>query len=377
MRYCSKCLYPDTKPDLRFDNDGTCSACTSYARREAIDFAAREREFRDLCTSLYSAKSTSNYHCVVPVSGGKDSHYQILKVKEYGLNPLAVNARTDALSNLGRRNLDNIRQLGCDLIEFAVNAKVRAKLNAFSLREVGDISWAEHITIFSIPVRAAIMFDVPLIVWGENSQNEYGGPTKESQEARFLDNRWLNEYGGLLGLRVSDLVDAGVVTKDQLFLYTYPNIHERSPQGIFLGHYFPWDGAANAVLASQNGFQSADFPVEGTGYHYENLDNLQTGIHDYFKYLKYGFGRATDIANNHLRRGRLTRAEAKQIILDNDGAYPNSYLGVSLSTILAPLGISLDEFVEIANKYTNLELFEIVKGRPKPKPLFLEDLRRA
>jgi len=55
---------------------------------------------------------------------------------------------------------------------------------------------------------------------------------------------------------------------------------------------------------------------------YENLDNHQHGIHDYFKFLKFGFARATDIACLHVRRGRITRQDALEIVKTRDGQFP-------------------------------------------------------
>ena len=90
---------------------------------------------------------------------------------------------------------------------------------------------------------------------------------------------------------------------------------------------------------------------------YENLDNHQTGIHDYFKFLKFGFGRATDIACLHVRRGRIARDEALEIVKNRDGKFPWTYLGKSLDQILEPLKISVDQFVEICDEFTNKRIF--------------------
>lgn len=373
MIYCKKCLYPNTKPDLMFDDQGICSACTAFENRAKIDWTKREAEFRTLVD--YTKSMRCQYDCVIPVSGGKDSTYQTIKALEYGLNPLAVTATTDHLSNIGRRNLDNIARLGVDHIEVTPNTKLRRKINAYTLREIGDISWSEHILIFSVPVRIAIQFNVPLVLWGENPQSEYGGPYK-AQEARKLDQRWLQEYGGLNGLRVSDIMDIGVGTDRELKLYTYPNLEQKSTQGIFLGQFFPWDGLENAVIAAKHGFKTYYGPVEGVGYDYENLDNHQTGIHDRFKYLKFGFGRCTDIVGNHIRRSRISRGEAIEMVLLYDGKYPSTYLGRSLEEILKPLEINIEEYLEIENKFANKDLFEIRKHKP-PRALFKQELKDA
>jgi N-acetyl sugar amidotransferase len=376
LQYCNKCLYPNTKPDLSFNYKGVCSACTAFEQRKSIDWADREKQFKKL---VYDVKLLKRqYDCVIPVSGGKDSTWQVLKALEYDLNPLCVTATTDFLSGVGRHNLDNIGRLGVDCIEVSTNAKVRRKINAYTLREVGDISWAEHTTIFSIPIRIALDVNVPLILYGENPQHEYGGPSEESQKATVLDNRWLQEFGGLNGLRVRDIIDAGIATQKDMHLYCYPtDTLGRASKAMWLGQFFPWDGAQNALIASQNGFKCWHGPVEGTGYSYENLDNLQTGAHDYFKWIKFGFGRATDLVCNHIRRGNITRNEGKHIILDFDGQWPSSYLGISLEEILEPLEMKIEEFIDICDRFTNTKIFRITKRRPRPTPLFLDDLKNA
>jgi len=126
---------------------------------------------------------------------------------------------------------------------------------------------------------------------------------------------------------------------------------------VFLGQFFAWDGFDNFKVSSEHGFEPFSQDVEGSYGNYENLDNHQTGIHDYFKFLKFGFGRATDIVSMHIRRGRMSRSEAIAIVNERDGKFPSSYLGKPLDQILSPLEISLDEFVEVCDKFTNREIF--------------------
>jgi len=99
IRYCTRCLYPETKPDLSFDAKGVCSACLSYEKRTEVDWESRKREFLEI-TERYRSKDGANYDCIVPVSGGKDSTYQVIRLLGLGLNPLCVTASTDSLSNV-------------------------------------------------------------------------------------------------------------------------------------------------------------------------------------------------------------------------------------------------------------------------------------
>ncbi len=358
LRYCTRCVMPHTKPDLRLDENGVCNACRSYEARATVDWEARKAELLEVI-ARYRSIDGSRWDCIVPVSGGKDSTYQVIRVLQLGLNPLCVTATTCDLSEIGRRNIENLKQLGVDHVAFSPNPRVRAVLNRIGLTEVGDISWPEHVGIFTIPVRAAVQFGVPLIVWGENSQNEYGGPAAAAGD-NVLTRRWLEEFGGLLGLRVADLAGADGITQRDLIAYTYPTDEQLAAAavtGIFLGHYIPWDGYANALIAQAHGFHTVETLVEGSVVNYENLDNHQTGIHDYFKFLKFGFGRSTDIACLHVRRGRITRQDALDFVARHDGRFPWTYLGKPLKDILAPLGLTVDEFVGICDRFTNKQIF--------------------
>ena len=358
LTYCTRCVMPDTKPDLRLDDHGICNACRSYENRKEVDWEKRHAELLQVL-DRYRKIDGSNWDCIVPVSGGKDSTFQVLRMLQLGLNPLCVTSTTCDLSEIGRRNIQNLKNYGVDYVEFSPNPAVRRKLNRIGLEQVGDISWPEHVGIFTIPVRAAVQYGVPLLVWGENSQNEYGGPAAAA-ENNVLDRRWLEEFGGMLGLRVTDLIGLEGINARDIIPYTYPSDEELKRVGVtglFLGHYLQWDGYSNALIVQANGFETLPTTVEGSVVNYENLDNHQTGIHDYFKFLKFGFGRATDIACLHLRRGRITRQDAQEMVRRHDGKFPWTYLGKPLEDILAPLEITIDQFIRICDRFTNKKIF--------------------
>ncbi len=265
IKYCKNCVLPHTKPDLRLDDEGICNACRSYESRAEVDWKSRRRELSAIL-ERHRSPDANRWDCIVPVSGGKDSTYQVLRMLQLGMNPLCVTATTCHLSEIGRRNIENIKGLGVDYIEFSPNLVIRRKLNRIGLAQVGDISWPEHVGIFTIPVRAAVQHGVPLIVWGENSQNEYGGPAAAS-EHNVLTRRWLEEFGGLLGLRVTDLIGMEGIEARHLIPYFYPpdaDLQRVGVTGLFLGYYMPWDGYSNALLAQAHGFSTLNKTVEGS-----------------------------------------------------------------------------------------------------------------
>lgn len=360
IKYCKKCIMPETKPDLHINEEGVCSACRHMEERRETDWRKRREELVQIL-DRYRSKDASRYDCIIPVSGGKDSHYQTIRMLEFGMNPLCVTATTCSLSEMGRKNIENLKGLGVDYVEVTTNRVVRRKINRLALTELGDISWPEHVTIFTIPVSMAVQFGVPLIVWGENPQHEYGGPASAASD-HVLTRRWLEEFGGLLGLRVNDLVGHEGIEKGHLIQYTYPTDEELKRvgvTGIFLGYYLPWDGYNNLLISQAHGFNTYHKPVEGGFVNYENLDNKQTGIHDYFKFLKYGFGRATDHACLHIRRGRLSREDAVKLVKLHDGKFPWVYLGHKLDEVIEEIDMPVDEFIKVCDKFANKKIFKL------------------
>lgn len=357
MKYCKRCLLPSTKPGLTFNEEGICNACLNFENRIEINWNERQSELAGILAQYKSIKNKHN--CIIPVSGGKDSTYQVLKMLELGMNPLCVTSTTCDLTDIGRRNIENLKNLGVDYIEVSPKKTVRKLLNKIGLTTVGDISWPEHVGIFTIPIQIAVKFNIPLIIWGENSQNEYGGPAS-SPDSKILNRRWLEEFGGLLGLRINDLIEEFGIQKEDLLLYEYPTdeeLNDAGVTGLFLGYYYPWDGLSNYIIAANSGFESYPNIVEGSAATFENLDNYQTGIHDYFKFLKFGFGRASDILSMHIRRGRISREMGISLVMRNEGKIPSSYLGKTLEDILHDIDVTMNEFNIICDEFTNKSIF--------------------
>ena len=358
LTYCKNCLYPNTKPHLFINSEGICNACTSVANKKKINWKKREDEFKKLI--LNYKNSQNNHDCVIPVSGGKDSTYQVVKALEYGLNPLCVTATTDSLTEIGRKNIENIKNFGVDYIEVTLNPVVRKKINKFCLETIGDISWPEHVAIFTLPIRVAIQNNIKLIIWGENSQTEYGGPDLDAKK-NVLDHNWLQEFGGMGALRVDDLTIVDGLNEKNLILYQYPDIsllNKSEIKGIFLGYYFDWDSTENKEIAEKNGFISWHKKIEGSYFEFENLDNYQTGIHDYFCFLKFGYGRASAQLSMEIRRNKIKRENALEFVRKNEGKFPVSYLDKPLKEILSEIDLTMDEFIQICDKFTNKKIFK-------------------
>ena len=274
------------------------------------------------------------------------------------MNPLCVCFETTKATELGNRNLDNIAKMGIDVIHFKKNYNVYRSMVKEGFIRVGDEMWPNHIGIFTIPINIATKFKIPLIIWGENPQQEYGGPL-ESIEKNKLTRRWLEEFGGLLGNRIQDMIGVDGLTAKDLTPYFYPSDEELEETGItslFLGHYFFWDARKQLEVVIKHGFEvKADGPVEGTYTNYENLDEEMHGLHDYLKFVKYGFGRATDHACIDIRNKRLTREQGLELVKKHDGRYPH----LSVNAFVEYSGMTKAEIDEILDSYTNPVLFKM------------------
>ena len=155
-----------------------------------IDWARARAGVRDV---VARAKAQSaGYDCLIPVSGGKDSTWQVVTCLEYGLNPLAVTWKTPGRTAIGARNLDNLVSLGVDHIDYQVSPKVEKKFLYQALVRYGATAIPMHMALFNIPLTIAVRFEIPLVVWGENSAFEYGGTDDERMGFR-LDGRWLQK----------------------------------------------------------------------------------------------------------------------------------------------------------------------------------------
>lgn len=359
IRYCKQCLFPETKPDLFFNDEGICSACVASEQKDVnINWEQRKQDFFKVIERYKKNENEKGYDCLIPVSGGKDSTYQAYFIKEVcGMNPLCVCFETTAVTELGQRNLDNISKMGIDLIHFKKNYNAYKAMVIEGFKRVGDEMWPNHIGIFTIPINFAVKFGIPLIIWGENPQLEYGGPL-DSIEAKNLNRRWLEEFGGLLGNRIQDMVGVDGLTEKDLTPYYYPSDEEMEAVGVtslFLGHYFFWDARKQLEVVKAKGFEvKEDGPVEGTYTNYENLDEKMHGLHDYLKFVKYGFGRATDHACIDIRNKRITRKEGLELVKKFDGKYPK----LAVADFIEYSGMTKEEIDKIIDSFTNSILFQ-------------------
>lgn len=373
MRFCKSCVTPSTRPDLDFDEHGVCDACRTAEAKHGrgpnpIDWEKRKREFEELIERCRSS-DPMKYDCIVPVSGGKDSTWQVHVVKNvYGLRPLCLCFEPTLPTEIGRRNLENLNRMGVDLIHVKQNPIIYEKMILEGFRRVGDMEWANHVGIWTLPYRFAVAFDIPLIVWGEGRMEFAGNFWIGEKNQREMDEDFINDFGCLNGLRPHDLVSDELGIKlDDIKMYVMPTREElakvggnKGCVGVFLGFYFNWDSRKQTEFLEQNlGWKRRRDRVETTYNDFEKLDCLSMNLHDYLKWCKFGYGRATDDASRDIRHGYITREEGVRLVERWDGHYPQE----AVAAFCEKFRMSKAEFDAICDRFTNRAIFETKDGK--------------
>jgi len=323
VRYCLRCCYPEnTKPFIIFDEDGICSGCRTFEQRQKVNWEEKKLELKELL-EFYKEKARkdgSPFDCIIPVSGGKDSHYQVyLLTQVYKMKPLLVAYNHAYNSKLGLRNLNNlVNQFGCDLLRYNTNPKTARKLSLYMLKKVGDITWHHHAGIFTFPFQTAVRYKIPLIIWGEHGMSHLFGMHNLDDKVEFSKKQ--RQEHQMRGFEPEDILnesDNKEITKNDLSPFFYPpdeEIASLGMRGIYVGNYIPWNQKEQAELMIKN-YNFETFQTrEDTFNLHSSIDDFFEVTHNYCKYLKFGYGRCTDHASVEIRWQRMAREEGIEMI---------------------------------------------------------------
>jgi N-acetyl sugar amidotransferase len=358
MRYCRTCVTPDTRPHLVLDETGQCNACIAHGTKRTIDWKKRKRIFGEVVK--HAKKRSRGYDAMIPVSGGKDSTWQVVKCLEYGLNILALTWRTPARTEIGQKNLDNLIRLGVDHIDYQISPKVEKKFLYQALTKYGSTGIPMHMAMFNIPPRVAVRFGIPLIIWGENPAFEYGGSKEESQ-GFVLDQKWFKKFGVTHGTTAKDWVSSKLTQKEltPYFAPTSQELARSGSKGIFLGYYFQWDPVKVVKVAEAHGFQARKAGSKTGYYNFADIDDDFISLHHYLKWHKFGFTRLFDNLSLEIRNGRITRDRAIQIIRKMGDQTPHE----DIEKFCEFVGISMQRFFAICENFRNRKIWVKKRGK--------------
>lgn len=350
MRICKKCVQPDTRPKIYFNDDRICGACLWEEEKKKVDWSQREKELFEIA-EWTKKTSTGPYDCVIGISGGKDSTKQALTARDrLGLRCLLVNSEPEGITEIGRHNIENLKNLGFDVFSIRPNPVVMKKLIIRDFyKYLNPVKITEY-TLWCSSYIVADQFNIPLIIQGENAGLTLGisltGLGKDSDalkanQTQSLSTGW-EEYIG-----------DGVEEKD-LFLYHYDakKLAKKGIRGIWLQYYLKeWSFRRNAEFSKEHGLwwrpDNFDPNSIGTYSPFSQLDSDVVQVNQMLKCIKFGFGQCVDHACYDIRDEYITRDEAIDLVLRYDGKCADIYIKQFCDYI----GISMEKFWELANKY--------------------------
>lgn len=326
---CVRCLYSVFHPlGLVLDEEGVCSGCRIHEEKDTLDWNARWKKLEDL-VSPYRVKSGRTYDCIVPVTGGNDSHFILHAVKNHlGLNPLLVTYNKYFNTPLGIRNLANLRiKFNCDILVQNVNPRSVRNITRTTLRELGSMYWPCLAGQTVFPVQTAVRYRVPLIIWGAHQGLEQVGMFSHNHEVE-MTRRYRKDHD-LMGKEADDLLSIfDTLSEDDIWQYRYPDDADLTSvgvRGIYLGNYVRWDPKAqHEDMVRLHGYKGATFGRTFDTYDHVDCYNFMD-VHDHIKYLKHGYAKATDHACREIRHGRLTRKQALSLVRHHE-AQPMAHL---------------------------------------------------
>lgn len=366
MTYCQRCVYPSMSVNLHLDETGVCSACDVAEKFELLTpefWKKREDKFVKIINESLE-KNKSNYDCVIPVSGGKDSYFQAhLIAKKYGLKPLLVTYHGNNYLPEGDYNRDQMRHVfDADHLVFGPSVDVLKKLNRMCFRKMGDMNWHAHCGIMTYPIIAAVRFQIPLIIWGETAWDISG--MHEPDDFVEFSARTRHEHA-LRGFEWYDMLgdEQDKLTEKDMAWAKYPSDKELldvGVRGIYVGNFFKWDpNKQTQLMKNLYGWKESEKEFERTYRKISNLDDrYENGIHDLLKFVKFGYGRCSDHASKDIRLGYITRDEGIELVRKYDHVVSSD-----LEYWLDYVGLTKEEFWKTANRFRDPRVWSLQEGQ--------------
>ena len=329
MRYCKGCTYPEVALNAKFDSNGYSSTYLTHKSWQNIkknEWDKRKKIFEKIVINIKKTNK-SNYDCIIAVSGGKDSYYQAHVIKEYGLKPLLITYNGNNFSPEGEYNRDRMKKLfDADHLIISPSQETLIKLNRIGFEKVGDMNWHNHTGLMTVPMQYAVRFKIPYVIYGET--NDILGIYKPEDYAEYTSRLRL-EFA-MRGYEWDDFIKNnkdGLNAKDMNWA-KYPSdkeIVENKVRGLYIGNYFKWDPNKNTkMIIKKYGWKPAKKKFDRTYRKISNLDDIyENGIHDYLKFVKFGYGRTTDHTTKDILGGYMSRSKAINYIKELDHVVPS------------------------------------------------------
>ena len=356
MRYCKKCVMPDTRPGISFNEEGICAACQNFERRKIINWEKRWKELEELCDKYRGMNGRAGFDCAIAVSGGKDSHFQVdLMKNKMHMNPVLFSVEDNfPMTEAGIHNIKNIsEEFGCHIVSLKPDRKAQKTIMRYTFEKYGKPTWYIDRLIYAYPMMMALMFNTPLLVYGENISFEYGGAdAQETYSARHIfDN-------GVAGdISDEELLKLPGIDEKVLAMTKAPDREELEKlDPMYVSYFVPWNSLSNSYFAKKHGFHDLTHEWDRTNCveNFDQVDSRAYLVHPWLKYPKFGHSSATDYASRFIRYGLITREDAVRLVQEHDGRLDP----LCVRDFCEFCGYSESEFWTIIDSFYNTDIFK-------------------
>jgi len=362
IKFCKVCFYKDVNPiPISFNNKGVCTGCLYSLKKDKVDWNQREQNFIDL---IKNYKNKYEYDCVLPVGGGKDSYFAAHIAKKYDLKALMVSYYSNRYLDEGKYNLFRMKELfGFDHIIYTPPEKTLIKMHRIGLKKMGDQNMHNHMGIDTYPNIIAVQKKIPLIIWGEQGFTEMGGMHSINDFVEYTKKyRLEHAQHGYDWYDFENITDEHLLKKDlECYIYPEENLtREINLRGIYLSNYFYYDGNHNYKISKEKyGWKEKEKAFERTYRTFSNVDDMhENGVHDYLKFIKFGYGRGTDHANYDVRLNKISREDGIKLVLKYDHVTPVE----DLTNWCKYVSMEEDEFYFHADKFRDPRVWSKKEG---------------
>jgi hypothetical protein len=209
-------------------------------------------------------------------------------------------------------------------------------------------------------MQIAARFEIPLVIWGEIFW-DISGMFSPNDFVEF-SARVRHEHA-LRGFEWSDMIraDNSLSEKDLLWA-KYPSDSEilgSGVRGICIGNYYKWDPNQQAELMIRNyGWRPFQGEFQRTYRKMSNLDDrYENGLHDFLKFIKFGYGRGSDHSSKDIRTGYMDRGQAIEMVKRYDHVIPDD-----LYYWLDYVSMTEEEFWTVADSFRDPRVWWIEDG---------------
>ena len=376
LRYCTRCIMPESQEGQEFDSSGVCNVCRSSEDKMQIDWKQRRADLERILSKAKDENQSKPYDCIVPISGGKDSTFQLhVLVKEFGMRPLAVTFSHNWFSSIGMFNLLNALEIfDVDHIMFTPKRSLVNRSARRSLSAIGDACWHCHAGVGAFPLRVALDYGINLLIWGESAAESSSRGTYSTPITHFDESYFTKISAKLTPEEFSN----SEIPKRELSNFETPTadaFRSSGITGIHLGDFIYWDEERQTeFVVNQYGWK--EDKIEGTYKGYKSAECIMPGVHDFACYLKRGFGRTSFHLSADIRSGLIARENISEELMNLERTVPETFQYYSEIT-----GITLEEFISTLKKHRHKSLvgvelpIYINESSSTPKKLFISELK--